>query len=322
MLALQEMDDWGDAAELVNLLEENAQDSQRGAFWSEPDSDFRVVNSPEYVTAMVYLAISSYDQSEYRELARNWLVDNSVNMYGNSQDAVGIFYALTVANIDNVEGRKGANKVNLVVNGQQVRNFNVGGDKDWIGNVKLSVDSRYLREGENSIIIERSGRGQLYVVSTLKYYTEELDQESEFNINRSIKDFYSGRELNSVSRGQVVVIRDEVRIDRAGYNLIVKDYISSGFIPVQYELGAYDYDLISKWWNWGRSDGVSRYGEVTSNHVTFSKYEVKKDNTYVFEYPAIAAFTGKFSGGGAQAYFQNFEDVNGFIYSGEVEVVR
>jgi uncharacterized protein YfaS (alpha-2-macroglobulin family) len=320
MLALQEMEDEGDGVELIDDLEAIANTTERGVTWEETNKDFRLVNSTEYVTAMVYLALSPYEISEYKELARNWLIDNPINVYGNSQDTVGIFYALTVANIDNIEGRKGVNKVNLEINGNYSRNFNVGGDSDWIGKSVLTIDSKHLQSGQNKVKVTRSGKGQLYVVANLDYYSSQKPQSQEFEVKRTIRDFYTNHELDSVNKGQVVSIRTEVKVDRDGYNLIVHDYLPSGFSPVRYSIGNYGYEFIRKWWKWGRNDGVNRYGTVNQNNITFTKYQVKEGESYIFEYPAVAAYSGEFSGGGAQAYLQNFEDIDGVLYSNDIAI--
>jgi hypothetical protein len=314
------MDDPGDGAELVKYFEDTANKSDRAATWQNEDEAFRLVNSQAYTTAMVYLAMSPYDHSEYKELARNWLVDNPVDMYGNSQDSVGVFYGLTVGSIDNIEGRKEANKVKVLVNGEEVRTFNVGGDEEWIGKVNLSLDSRYLKDGVNKIEVERSGGGDLYVVANLRYYSDKAVEDPDFTVKRVIKDFYTGSEVSSVKKGQVVLISSDITVDRDGYILVVQDFLPSGFEPVRYELGSFDYQFINKWWKWGSNDNVNRYGDVTQSHISFSEYQVKKGSTYSFEYPAVATFGGTFSGGGVNAYFQNFEDVNGFQRTQDISV--
>ncbi len=319
-LALQEMDDPGDGAELVKYFEDTANKSDRAATWQSEDEAFRLVNSQAYTTAMVYLAMSPYDHSEYKELARNWLVDNPVDMYGNSQDSVGVFYGLTVGSIDNIEGRKEANKVKVLVNGEEVRTFNVGGDDEWIGKVNLSLDSKYLKDGANKIEVERSGGGDLYVVANLRYYSDVAVSDPDFTVRRVIKDFYTGREVSSVKKGQVVLISSDITVDRDGYNLVVQDFLPSGFEPVRYELGSFDYQFINKWWKWDSNDSVNRYGDVTQSYISFNEYQVKKGSTYSFEYPAVATFGGTFSGGGVNAYFQSFEDVNGFQKTEDISI--
>lgn len=320
MLALQELGGFADAGELVPMIEDLADESGRAATWEDPDTDFRVLNSVDYTTAIVYQAISGYEQSTLKEKARNWLVDNPVPVYGNSVESVGTFYALTVAEIDNVAARKGVNKVTVKVNGKAISTFDVGGDEDWIGKKNLTVDSKYLKEGKNKVKIERSGSGSLYTVGNLSYYSTKLDDEKEFEMKRFIKDFNTGATVNTVKKGQVVTIRTEVKVDRDGYNLVVNDFLPAGFEPVQYEIGNYDYNFISKWWKWGQDWDINRYGSVGLGRITFEEYKVDDGKVYVFEFPAVAAYTGKFSAAGSQSYLLGFDDINGYTLSGDITV--
>ncbi len=320
MLALKELGSSGDAGELLPLLEESAEVSDRSATWQDEDTPFRVVKTVEYTTAVVYLALDNFGQEEMADKARNWLVDNPVSVYGNSADAVSVFYALTEANIDNLEGRKGVNKVSVKVNGQDVRTFDVDGDEEWIGKVSLTVPNDVLVDGENKIEVERSGDGDLYVVGNLNYYTSEPDDKSEFTVKRYVKDFNSGGVVSGVRKGQVVVVRTEVTVDRDAYNMVVQDFIPSGFEPVQYELGSYDYGFVSRWWQWGSGGYTNRYGSVAQDRVTFTEYRVEEGEKYVFEYPLVAAYSGEFSGAGAQGYLVNFGDIGGYGLSGNVTV--
>ncbi|MBN2101016.1 Ig-like domain-containing protein [Candidatus Dojkabacteria bacterium] len=320
MLAFQNFGGVGDAGELIPLLIDSANESDRAATWEDEESDFRVVKSVEYTTAVVYLALHEYNQTELGEKARNWLIDNPVYLSGNSVDSVGIFYSLTIANIDNLSGRKGVNKVSLKVNGKDVKTFDVGGDENSIGKYDVSVDSRFLKEGKNRIEIERSGNGDLYSVATVRYYTTDIDEDNEFEVKRYIRDFYTGASVSKISKGQVVMIRTEVKVDRDGYNLVVHDFIPAGFEPVQYEFGRFDYDFLQKWWRWGSDDYTNRYGDVAQDHVTFEEYKVSDGKIYSFEFPAVATFSGSFSGAGSQGYLLGFEDIGGMTWSGAIEV--
>lgn len=320
MLALQELGSYGDAGEMIPFLEDMADVFERGATWEDAESESRIVKSVDYTTAMAYLALFPYEQTGLGELARNWLVDNNVDIYGSSVDTVGIFYALTVGSIDNIEGRKGVNKVSVKVNDQDIKTFDVGGDEDWVGKVNLTIDAKYLKPGQNKVEIERSGEGDLYVVGGLTYYSPEPQGESEFAVKRSIRDFYSGKTVTSVRKGQIVTIRTEVKVERDAYNLVVHDFIPAGFEPVQYQLGSYDYQFISKWWKWGQGGYVNRYGIVAQDHITFSEYSVRDGKTYSFEFPAVAAFTGEFCGAGSQGYLLGFEDIGGISTSPVIKV--
>ncbi|MEA3356972.1 MAG: hypothetical protein U9Q67_00865, partial [Patescibacteria group bacterium] len=320
MLALQRLGNMGDAGELIPLLELTAVTSARAAIWEDRIADFNVVKSAEYTTATAYLALSKYDGIELAELARNWLIDNPVSVTGNSFDAVSIFYALTAANINNVEGRKGSNTVSVIVNGKDVKTFTVGGDDDWIGKVDLSINPGELKYGVNKIEINRSGDGELYVVANLSYYSDMPEDNPEFEVKRFIRDFYSGTPVSSAVKGQVVIVRSEVRVDRDAYNLVVHDFVPAGFEPVQYELGGYSYDFASKWWQWGNDDYVNRYGTVAQDHVTFTEYKVRSGDVYSFEFPAVAVYEGDFSGAGAQAFLLNFDDIGGFAETGVVRI--
>lgn len=322
MLALQELGSDADAAELIPYLEQMAARTERTASWSDADAPFRVLKSTEYVTALVYQALASYDTLDITREAERRLIENPVYAVGNTQDAAAVFYALTSSHIDNLEGRQGVNKVTLSLNGHEVRTFDVGGDEDSIGKVTVDVPAQYIRNGENLLEVSRSGDGQLYVVNNIMYYSSSPQGAEEFELSRMIKDFESGQPVSSVKKGDVVSIRTTVKVDRDGYNLVVKDFMPSGFEPVRYQLGDYDYEFYSKWWKWGEWDAVVRYGELAQDHITFERYQVEDGEVYMFEFPAVAVFTGNFSGAGAQGYLLGMGDVGGSVDGGVIEVER
>ena len=320
MLALQKLGSAGDAGELIPLLGNLADVSGRAATWEDSDVAFRVVHSVEYTTAVVYQALALYEGLAVADLAQNWLIDNPVSVYGSSADSVAIFYALTVSNIENLSGRSGVNKVTISVNGKDVRTFDVGGDEDWIGTVDLLVPASYLRTGENTVTIKRSGGGDLYVVGNLTYYTDSSNDPAEFTVRRSVRGLTSGNPATSFTKGQAMIVHTEVTVDRDAYTMEVKEILPSGFEPVQYQLSGFDYSLYSKWWKWGCGNYVNRYGSVAQDHVTFTEYSVKKGLVYTFEYPAVATYTGVFTGGGAQSFLLNLGDIGGYVLSPEVTV--
>jgi alpha-2-macroglobulin len=313
MLALEELGSTGDAGEMAQYLENTAQVSVRGAMWEDLEVPFRVIRSQEYITAVAFSALSPFDGIEIVEKARTWLVENPVSVYGNSPDAVGIFCSLATASLESLSGRREATKVNVTVNGRAVRTINVGGGKDSSGTVDLSVDSSYLVEGLNNIEVSQGGEGSLYVVANMTYASDSVDVLDDFDVVRTISDFETGSPVTTVEKGQVVLIKTTVNVDRNGYNLVVTDILPSGFEPVRYQLGDYDYTFYSKWWRWGEGNYVNRYGTLASDRVTFTEYQVTGGKMYTFEYPAVAAFTGTFSGGGSQSYFLGFGDVGGYI---------
>ncbi len=321
MLALQALGDDGDAGELADTLAKLAEVTGRSATWQDKDTGFRVVNSVDYTTAVAYLALYKYENIAVRINARNWLIDNPADIYGNSVDSVGIFYALAIPSLENIEGRVGVNKVTLKVNGQNVRTFDVGGDKNDISKVSISVDAKYLKAGKNSVRVERSGEGQLYVVGNLTYYTMNAPQTTnEFQIVRSLRDFKTGKLISTAKVGQTVIVHTEVKVDRDGHNLVLKDFVPSGFEPVQYQLGKYNLDFAQKWWEWGSTDYTNKYGMNSQNFVTFTEDLFTHSKVYKFEYPMIAVHKGTFSLGGADSYMLNFEDIGGAITSGTVTI--
>ena len=219
----------------------------------------------------MYQALALYEGLAVADLAQNWLIDNPVSVYGSSADSVAIFYALTVSNIENLSGRSGVNKVTISVNGKDVRTFDVGGDEDWIGTVDLLVPASYLRTGENTVTIKRSGGGDLYVVGNLTYYTDSSNDPAEFTVRRSVRGLTSGNPATSFTKGQAMIVHTEVTVDRDAYTMEVKEFLPSGFEPVQYQLSGFDYSLYSKWWKWGCGNYVNRYGSVAQDHVTFTE---------------------------------------------------
>ncbi len=322
MLALQALDDMGDASELIPLLDATAVKSGRAATWQDADTEFRVVQSADYTTSVVYEALSKYSNTDLRELARNWLVDNPVNVSGNSVNAVQTFYSLAVANIENLEGSKGSNRVTLTVNGQEIRTFEVKGTDSHVGKVELLVPASALQNGVNTIQVTRDGDGDLYVVSNLTYYTAAPQGENEFTVRKSLRDFDTGAEITSVTKGQIVMVHTEVEVDRTAYNMVVKSFIPGGFEPVQYQIGQFNWEFMRKWWKWGTGDFVNRYGSVGLDHVTFSTYQVEAGKVYTFEYPVVATYTGQFAGAGSQGYLLDFEDIGGNSSMGTVVVAE
>lgn len=320
MLALEELGSDGDAGELAQYLQKTAVISARGALWEDADAPFRIIQSQEYVSAVAFSALAKFPAIDITEKARTWLIENPVGVYGNSPDAVAVFSSLANASLESLSSRHEVTTVSVRVNGKTIRTFDVDGGKNYSGAVTLSLDSSVLEKGLNAIEVSRSREGSLYIVANMTYAAEGVSVLDDFGVTRTLRDFETGEAVTVVAKGDVVLIRTTVEVDRDGYNLVVTDILPSGFEPVRYQLGSYDYLFYRKWWKWGQGGYVNWYGSVTSDRITFTEYKVDAGKTYTFEYPAVATYAGAFSGGGAESYFLGFGDVGGSVWSPKINI--
>ncbi len=322
MRTLEEFGSIGDAGELIPLLFERAQISQRGASWNDSNSTVSSGFSTSYVTAIVADALYPFSENDLYKKTINWLVSEGLSGCSNSYEKVTVLQALGKASLDGLDERQDSGIVSVIVNGDLVKNVEIAGEKGSAETTRLVVNSSYLKVGENVVKLELEGGGVIYAVATLTSTSETLSQDNEFSVKRHVIDFNTKRQLTSVSKGDVVMVRTEVTPDRDGSNLVVTDVIPSGFEPIRYELGAFNYDFYSRWWKWGQRDMVNRYGSVALDRVTFTQYAVEGGKTYVFEYPVVAAYGGEFSAGSAQAYFLEFGDIGGNSVLSTITVTR
>lgn len=312
-LALYNYEDTGDGMLVVEKLKDIALNSDRMTQWQDKDVPFRILKDDVFLTALAYDALKKYgDEDAIVQNVQNYLVENPVDVYSNSIAAVIAYRALTVHNLDKLEGEETGYKV--YVNDQLVKEDTLNDSSQ----VELVVSSEDLQKGENKIRVEKNGK-MLYVRVMVNSYAAKIKGETEFKMTRKFINFASDAEQTSFKQGDYVKVQVSVKADRDGYFLDVYDYLPAGFMPIQFQLQGVDLATRQKWWTW-TGEPINKFGEVTSDYVEFDELKFKKGKTYKFEYLMQAAVKGEYNTNGSQSFVVGSPDVNGDVSNSIIKI--
>ncbi|WKZ30688.1 MAG: hypothetical protein QY318_02470 [Candidatus Dojkabacteria bacterium] len=320
MQAFNQIGNTGDSTWLSGYLPNLAEESDRGMFWEDIESNFKVMGSSDYVTSAAYLALAPLESWDTKYKVRNWLLDRNVNSYYGDKNSAAIMYALAVADSESVADFGKDNNLKLFVNGEEVEDFELTGDSRY-SKVVASIDSKYLEEGENVIKIARNGEGELYLTANVKSVTDEIPESKGFTISRSLTDLDSGKPIaeSDLQVADVVKVTVKVTPDADYTNVVVRDFVPSGTEPLRFNLAGVSMETMRKFWQYN-GVSVDRSGVAAKDYVSFGTGTMEKGKEYSYEYLLVVANKGELSGGSASVFLEMFPDIAGYVSTAKVVI--
>lgn len=320
MQAYNALGSTGDTTWLAKYLPELANETDRGMSWDDIESNYKVMGSSDYVTSAVYLGLAPIESWETKYKVRNWLLDRNIDSYKDDKNAAAIVYALAVADAEDLFDFDETNNLKLVVNGKKVEQFSLEGD-DQYSKVVVSVDSKYLREGENTLKLSRDGVGDLYVTATVKSVKDATPTTAGFAVTRELVDLDSGRPISEMDLKVADVVKVRLKVVGEGdyTNVVVRDYIPSGMEPVRFNLSGVSTDTIRKFWSY-TAVSTDRSGVAAKDYVSFSTNESEKGKEYQYEYLLVVTNEGELDGGATHVFLEMFPDIHTYVSSEKVVI--
>lgn len=159
------------AGKMVSQLENNATQTQTGAFWKGTTWHYNWQDDQVETTAWVLKAMLQLrGETELTRKATRWLLTQKQgSSWGNTRQTAMVVFALA----DHLKSTNQLDPdmtITARVNGKQVASQRITKADLFKEEIKVAVPATGLSKGENRIELTRSGRGALYATARLSYY--------------------------------------------------------------------------------------------------------------------------------------------------------
>lgn len=303
---------YGDSSELVAHLRAIVKESDRGAYWQDNESNFKVMGSSDYVTSLAYLAMGPLEHWDLKAKVRNWMLDRDTSSYFWDPTSERIIYSLAVADSQSVFDLNKASELEVFVNGASVGKVSVEASNKY-SRFKMGIPAEAMKSGENIVSLKRSsGEGDLYVLlSANKNNVATATTAANFTIKKTYIDLDSGTVIDptKLAAQKLVKVRLEVTPQADGDNIIVRDQFAAGVAPRNLNFSSLSWETL-KTYNNDSLEYVNRYGgNIATDYITFVEPSMKKGKTYKFEYLAQSGFAGDYDGGLVSVSVELFPDI-------------
>lgn len=306
---------------LINDLMAISVENEEMLHWEDSESLYRVAEDPAYVTAVIYNSLYPLEEWNMKYMIRNWLLRQIQTSNLHSSVLNEIIYYIAVGDQDAVYFLQNEADIEVRVNGNKIRDYQLK-EGSLNQRVVVNITSEHLQQGENTIRIQKTGDTELYSILTVeKPEVPSTEAFGPFKVTRSFVDLDSDRVYgnNPVRGNSLVRVRLEMTSDKAYKDVIIRDFIPTGFEPVNLHYGGVSLIARQKFYRYDNLS-VNRWGNISRDYVTFVVGDAEPGKTYSFEYLAIAGSEGDLSGGGTHVYLNLLPEVQSFIQSPRVVV--
>ncbi len=327
MQAYNNIGSTGKTAELATYLEETVVETKRGAYWIDKDSKFKTLKKSDYVTAMVYLAISPIEEWELKRKTRNWLIDRTYKNFDETNKSHQINYALAVSDVDNLYGYKEKEEITVYVNGKKLKTVTLDKSDDFYNKIHLDIGSQKLNKNKNEIKIESSGNSDIYALTKAYKFTPlneiKLNENPDFKVGINYFDIdgnkLNNEEVTNMPANKYIKGQVTVKSAKEYQNLVIRTQLPAGLEPV----GIYEDDISAdtlnnyiKSWN----VYTNRWGQVDTDYITFNSSSIKKNKEYKYEFLTLTRFEGVFNSGSSEAHIEFFPDIEDTVINPIVKI--
>ncbi len=181
-----------DKAEVVwRNLQARRIETEHGVHWGERRWGWWWSEDQVETTSFALLAAMKVEpESPLVDKAVQWLVVNrSGNRWHSTKDTATALLALSTY-MDEHDELRSSYSATLLVNGQEVKGWEVTPQNALTFEGKVEVDPGLLRSGANRIEVKRDGAGALYYSAMLEYYTKEDPITAAGNLMSAERDYF------------------------------------------------------------------------------------------------------------------------------------
>ncbi|MCX8010776.1 MAG: MG2 domain-containing protein [Ignavibacteria bacterium] len=179
------------AEKYASLLSKSATTDGSGVFWSGKDWHYRWDEDQVQTTALAVRALINYTKdTDMIEKAVRWLLlQKRGTSWNSTKQTAMVIFALT----DYLKTSKELEpnfSVNISINDEPAISKSFTKANLFDKEIKFTLDSKFLKAGENKIKIVKTGEGKLYYSSLLKYFSKEKINEPMKNNFVIERDYY------------------------------------------------------------------------------------------------------------------------------------
>ncbi len=309
-LTLFEYGSTGDGIMLASMIEKiPSGETERWAYWEEPESMFNIVKSKPVITLLCYDVLQKY-KKDLAVKAGNYVLENPY-----SYATTPLEKALRLETIIKHHGTEiGAKDIDLTVYINDDPEA-LTAKLDGYGHAWIEIPVEKLISGENTIRLESNTESEnfekLYVkVSKEEYVPTVSEANNGIEVQTSFLNMYTESPQDEFNAGDPVIMQTTIKSSHDGQYADINSMVPAGMDILNYYLSSYSNDLIREFYK--NSTGTNSWGTREQwDTVSFHLYEVKEGETYTFRIPLIAKTKGTFSTTGSAAYFVNSIDING-----------
>jgi uncharacterized protein YfaS (alpha-2-macroglobulin family) len=308
-LTLHLLDEEEAAGEILELLAETAVVEDGYSYWSGSDQDgyyhSKTMASDVRSTALILSAFSTIEPGHELEGGMvRWLMNQRKQQgWGTTNETsfaiIGLTDHLLATSFADAATGTG---YTVSLNGQEIA---AGTLRRGEPAVTLIIPQEQLQTGQNNLVIQKSGGGQLYYVVNTTVYLEqaEVSAAGQIQVIRQYLDPVTNRPLQRFEAGQLVKVQIRIRLPEDGSYMIVEDSLPGGLEALNERLNTTShiasYDWSDPVYNW-REYGYN-HKEVFGDRVSF--FITEMDSGWrTFTYYARATQAGTFTAMPAEAY--------------------
>jgi hypothetical protein len=309
-LALHRLGELAEAREIIDLLAETAVNQSGFVHWDGSDQDgayySKTMASEVRSTALALSAFSVIEPGHQLEGGMvRWLMNQRRQQgWGTTNETSFAILGLTDHLLaTSFSDAATETEYTVSLNGEVIASGSLGRGEPAIS---LIIPQEQLQSGENNLVINKSGSGQLYYVINTTAYLEQAEVEAagEIGIERLYLDPETNKSLTSFEAGQLVLVRLRIWMPEDGSYMIVEDSLPAGLEALNERLNtttfAADPNSFQENPSYWRSYGYN-YKEVFGDRVSFFITEMD-DGWHTITYMARATRPGTFTAMPVESY--------------------
>ncbi len=319
------------ALELLKRIEIKREIVDDMVYWNDRSlNNFDLRTDEVLTTAFVLKAYLNIDvDSPIIDKIVDWLIFIKDGPYWrNTRVTAGVVNAL--ADYLLISNERDANyDVKITVNGNEVINKKISNDDLLTPSNVIYITGSDLKNGDNNIVIEKSGEGKLYFGSVTRFYNSNYSVKSDSNGFAVTREYfklvqteddegnlvYEKKKLTNepVTSGDIILVKTKVNYVPSNLRyFMIEDPIPAGCEVVQDEdesryeiIDEFNYSRRSYYrWRWWYSDR-----EIRDNKVVFFANNFYRGNE--FSYILRAQIPGEFYVNPAVASLMYYPQFNG-----------
>ncbi|MEO8664994.1 MAG: hypothetical protein ABI462_05805, partial [Ignavibacteria bacterium] len=299
------------------------------AYWEGKEFHYQWQDDKVQTTAMALKAIVNINEkSELKDKVVRWLIMQRRGMaWRNTQETAMIIYAM-VDYLQTSNELAPNYSVKIFINDQSVFERQLTKDDVFKKGELVKINNQILKQGANTIRIEKSGPGKVYFSSDLNYYNSSNNISATEEGFRVEREYYKLEKYNSYTEDKITYRKkyfdgsvksgDEILVKMKVYSkneeyqyFMLEDPLPAGVevikedwafkIEDENDYAGYNY----YYWRWWYADK-----EVRDNRVTFFVTYLGKGE-YEFSYIMRAQIPGEYIVNPAKGMLMYYPEVNG-----------
>jgi uncharacterized protein YfaS (alpha-2-macroglobulin family) len=271
---------------LVERLKNNVIEDTRGFYWQSDRNDFYNSRN-EAITAVAIRAMLLSENYDLADGAMIWLNKAKTGYYWYSTFTT-VQVIQTMYTYSNYASDAPEFDYNVTFNNQMVTEGTV--EPTNTNNEIKSITIKNLEVGTNNLIVEKTGKGRLFINAVLTKFVpnKPVQSSDQINIKTSLTDL-EGNTKNYFNVGEVGFLQIELSTTTNLHYIQMKNITPSGFEPVNMHLSNVPYEMEELPWY----KRIPWDSHISGQEYSAFLYRLNNDKV-VYNFPIRARTAGEF----------------------------